>query len=336
MGKNYAPYKVSFIEDKAVVTDCKTPEAINPSGLKTGDIIVSINKRPLEDIVKSNLLSSPVSNITAQLYAISKKLLWTNSEKLNLEIIRNGKTLIREITCYPDTEFALYSMSQTERDPYSLLSFDASHIYKIFQASPLPFNLLSLDVGYIYPTTLGNSLLPSVMEIFKDTKGLIIDLRCGLGTGFAASTLGAYLTPEPVDFAKTTNGSLIHPGMFTFGKTLQTGKRDMKGYYKGKIVIIINEMTQGSAESHAMAFRTAPRATVIGSATAGYNGNISEILLPGNVHTFIPGIGVYYPDGRETQRTGIMPDIEVKPTIRGIIEGRDELLEKAIEIIKGQ
>lgn len=47
----------------------------------------------------------------------------------------------------------------------------------------------------------------------------------------------------------------------------------------------------------------------------------------------ISGIGVYYPDGTETQRIGIVPDITVKPTIKGIKEGKDELLEKAIEII---
>lgn len=50
----------------------------------------------------------------------------------------------------------------------------------------------------------------------------------------------------------------------------------------------------------------------------------------------ISGIGVYYPDGIETQRIGIVPDIEIKPTIQGIKEGRDEVLEKAIEIINGQ
>ena len=44
-------------------------------------------------------------------------------------------------------------------------------------------------------------------------------------------------------------------------------------------------------------------------------------------------IGVYYPDGKETQRIGIVPDIEIKPTIAGIRSGRDELLEKAIELI---
>ncbi len=50
----------------------------------------------------------------------------------------------------------------------------------------------------------------------------------------------------------------------------------------------------------------------------------------------ISGIGVYYPDGKETQRLGIVPDIELRPTIKGIRENRDELLEKAIEIINAE
>jgi len=50
----------------------------------------------------------------------------------------------------------------------------------------------------------------------------------------------------------------------------------------------------------------------------------------------ISGIGIFYPDGSPTQRVGIIPDIEVKPTVKGIMEGRDELLEKAIEVIQNE
>jgi C-terminal processing protease CtpA/Prc len=82
-----------------------------------------------------------------------------------------------------------------------------------------------------------------------------------------------------------------------------------------------------------MAFRAGDNVTVIGSTTAGADGNTSKIHLPGGLLTMISGIGVYYPDGTETQRIGIVPDVEVKPTIKGIKEGRDELLEKAIKII---
>ena len=43
--------------------------------------------------------------------------------------------------------------------------------------------------------------------------------------------------------------------------------------------------------------------------------------------------GVYYPDGSETQRVGIKINYTVNPTITGLMESRDEILEKAIEII---
>lgn len=83
-----------------------------------------------------------------------------------------------------------------------------------------------------------------------------------------------------------------------------------------------------------MAFRTAPNAKVFGSTTAGADGNVSDIKLPGNISTMISGIGIYYPDGRETQRIGIVPDVEVKPTIDGIKNNKDEVLEKSVEWIK--
>ena len=105
-------------------------------------------------------------------------------------------------------------------------------------------------------------------------------------------------------------------------------------YYKGKIIIIVNETTQSKAEYHALAWRNAPNAKVIGSTTAGADGNVSDIYLPGGIKTMISGIGILTHDGKETQRVGIIPDIEVKRTIKGLKEGKDELLLKAIELIE--
>src|SRR5258706_6008329 len=84
-----------------------------------------------------------------------------------------------------------------------------------------------------------------------------------------------------------------------------------------------------------MAFRTAPGASVIGSTTAGADGNVSTVLLPGGFSSYISGLGVFYPDNRPTQRVGIIPDIEVKPSVLGIQTGRDELVDEAIRQISG-
>jgi C-terminal processing protease CtpA/Prc len=70
-----------------------------------------------------------------------------------------------------------------------------------------------------------------------------------------------------------------------------------------------------------------------GSTTAGADGNVSSISLPGQLSTMISGLGVFYPDHHPTQRIGIVPDIIVRPTIEGIAAGRDEVLETAIHLI---
>lgn len=122
-----------------------------------------------------------------------------------------------------------------------------------------------------------------------------------------------------------------NPGEFTF-----TGELNIKNQgkaYGGKLVVLLNELSQSQADYTAMAFRAGNNTTIIGSTTAGADGNVSTILLPGGLRTMISGIGINYPDGKETQRVGIIPDIEVKPTIDGIRQGKDELLEKAIEVI---
>jgi len=50
----------------------------------------------------------------------------------------------------------------------------------------------------------------------------------------------------------------------------------------------------------------------------------------------ISGIGVFYPDRTPTQRVGIIPDLEVRPTIDGIRAGRDEVLEAAVSYALGR
>ena len=82
------------------------------------------------------------------------------------------------------------------------------------------------------------------------------------------------------------------------------------------------------------ALQTVPGVVTIGSTTAGADGNISEIILPGGLRTVISGISVLYPDDTETQRKGVKIDRVVKPTIAGIREGKDELLIEAMRLIR--
>lgn len=190
------------------------------------------------------------------------------------------------------------------------------------------------DISYLYPGSFKNRYLPKITQEILQSRGLIIDLRC-YPSDDLVDTFSNTLLPSPRKFVKYSVAKLSEPGLFELTSPVQIGA-DNPDYFKGQVVILINELTQSAAEFTAMAFRTAPKVKVIGSTTAGADGNTSAICFPGNIMTYISGIGVFYPDGRETQRVGIIPDIQISPTIKGIAEDRDELIERAIEIIDGK
>lgn len=311
-GLNYAPVKVTFIEEKAVVTGYWDQALAEKAGLKIGDVIEEINGRKVSEIVKERLNLTPASNYPTQLRDIARYLLQTNESFLSIKYKR--ETAAGEI--------------RMETYPPDKMKINRAELYG--KEMP-PFKLIGTDIAYLNPGWLKSGEIQKLIPEIAKTKGVVIDFR-SYPSDFIVFSFGEFLLPKPTGFVKFSGGSAVTPGLFTITEPLQLGK-DNADSYKGKVVILINETTQSSAEYHTMAFRAAPRATVIGSTTAGADGNVSQFFLPGGISTMISGIGVYYPDGRETQRIGIVPDIVVKPTIKGIREGKDELLEKAVEII---
>lgn len=309
-GVRFAQPIITFVEEKAVVTGFYDGKIRNRTGMQVGDIITHIDGRTVEDIIREKQPYVPASNRSALLRNISSTLLRTNNPSIRVHYIRNKEARFAELTGY----------HRYEINPVQPASVDTC------------FSFIRPDIGYLYLGKIKNDYLPEIMEAVKNTKGLIIDLR-SYPSEFVVFSLGKYLMPKATDFVKFSHGSIREPGLFTFTANQKVGEPNNKDYYKGRVVILNNEQTQSQAEYTTMAFRVAPRATVIGSTTAGADGNVSEIVLPGNIQTTISGIGVYYPDGRETQRVGIIPDVEVKPTVEGIRRKKDELIEKAIEII---
>ncbi len=75
-----------------------------------------------------------------------------------------------------------------------------------------------------------------------------------------------------------------------------------------------------------------PKVIKIGSQTSGADGNITYFMLSQDIQSGFSNLGVYYPNSDSTQRIGIVPDSVVTLTIAGIMQGRDEVLEKALQV----
>ena len=310
-GKNYPAFETNFIEEQAVVTDFYDDELAKKSNIQIGDVIMKINDKEVSDIVKERIKFYPASNYPTKLRDIGPELLRSNDSIQNITYKRNNQIYTQKIKLFPTS---------------------IVNIYKKYDRIDTSFYFIDKDIAYINNGSIKRKELPEIFKKIQNAKALIIDDR-NYPSEFVLFVLSRHLQPKSTPFVKFSKGSIKTPGLFVYTDYTKSGINN-SDYFKGKVIILVNETTQSSAEYHAMAYRTAPNATVIGSTTAGADGNVSSIRLPGGISTMISGIGVYYPDGRETQRIGIVPDIEVKPTIEGIKNGKDEVLEKAIEFIR--
>ena len=311
LGKRIVPMIISNIENKPVVTGFYTQGNYLKNSFQKGDIILKFGNAKASDLSKKIAPFISASNNSGLFRDIYRNILRTDNQEIKIEFSRNSKKMFLDVKTINFTDVDIYT--------------DSSE-------SDSTFRLIDNDIAYVRNSTLKIEDLGKVWAKIKNTKGLIIDNRNYPKT-FHFWDFGDYLFSKETTFVKFTQNSFVMPGLHSFKEEYKIG-RDCDSCYKGKVAVLVNEITQSSSEFQAMVYKSLPNSTIIGSTTAGADGNLSTINLPGYIVTSMSGLGVYFPDGRETQRVGILPDIFVRPTIKGVANNRDEVLDKAIQFLR--
>jgi C-terminal processing protease CtpA/Prc len=312
-GSCAVPVNIRFVENQAVVTGYSNPDLGRATGLKAGDILVSVDGGAVPTLVRDWTPYYSASNEPALLRNIGGSLTRGDCAKPAVLHVRR-ETGELDLTA---------SRAPWDKRGQGTLWHD------------LPgetFRLLSKDVAYLKLSSVKAAEAAHYVESAAGTKALIIDLR-NYPSEFVAYVLGQHLVDKPTKFVRFTHADPANPGAFYWNPPETLAPQ--KPHYAGKVVILVDEVSESQPEFTAMAFRSVPGAVVVGSATAGADGNPSQIPLPGlQMRTQFSGIGIFYPDKRPTQQVGIIPDVEVRPTIAGIRAGRDEVLEAALRQIR--
>ncbi|WP_223788719.1 S41 family peptidase [Marinicella meishanensis] len=312
-GTHYPPVHTTFIDDQLVIDGHFDENKFKDSGLKLGDVITHVNGKAIANRVQQMEHLFPASNRPTQLRDISFSILRSNQTSSEWTLQRGQRTIKQKVGLYPKADLpGHYTFAKPIND-------QPSH------------HLRADGIAYITLQNIKDADFETIKQAYHSAKGLVIDIR-NYPAAFAVFKLGTWFAQQDSEFVKFTFIDVHNPGEFSFrDQPLSIPKST--DTFLGPVVVLVNEMSQSQAEYTAMAFRAGHNTTIVGSTTAGADGNISGIKLPGGLYTTISGIGVYYPNGQETQRLGIVPDVWVRPTIQGIREGRDEVLDKAIEII---
>ena len=303
------PVALRFVEDQLTVTAYTDEEQGMTSGLEIGDVIETIDEQPVDSFIVEWAPYYSASNETTRLRDIAGSIPRGECGETVLAIDRGG-----------------------ERQTVAVGRVNVERKRETHDRPGETFQLLSPDVAYVKLSSISSGDIGSYVDQAAGTRGLVIDIR-NYPADFVVFTLGGRLVDENTPFARFTVGDLSSPGAFTWTPPLEITPQAPG--YDGIVAVLVDEVSISNAEYTAMALRAGPRAVVVGSTTAGADGNVSQIPLPGGLSTMISGIGVFYPDKTPTQRIGIVPDIVAKPTVVGIRQGRDEVLEAALHHILG-
>lgn len=191
--------------------------------------------------------------------------------------------------------------------------------------------MLPGNVGYVDLDRLTLDMVDPMLERLKGARCIVLDMRAypngtiwAMAPRFADSSVAsratALLKTPMVGFRTPA------PAVQAFFETVKPAA-PRERHYRGPTVMLVDERTVSQAELAGMTMRAANGARFVGTRTAGANGEIATITLPGGIVVGFTGQSVRWPDGRQLQRRGLVPDVEVRATIAGVRAGRDEVLE---------
>ena len=305
------PVKFWSSDNKTYIVDCLNDSICNEAGIQKGDILKKMDNFEVEVLRAHHARYMPASNKTYLDYKVDQWLSLVKVDTVKLEIERNN-TIIR-------TKIA------TVRNTKSLtLKPDKMYAFTTWK-------LLSDSVGYINMGLFDQLDIKPAYSKLKNTKYLIIDSRNY--PNWVIYPLAEKLLKTRKTFMLITEPDYDYPGHIKYIPPMKAGAFYNNDYYKGKIIILVNSETMSRSEFTAMAIMQAENVTVIGTPTAASDGDVSIIPFPGGIYSYYSGLGVYHPDGRETQRIGLVPDIKVRQTLEGQINGEDEYMKRAFEFI---
>jgi len=294
--------------------------------LLPGDVVLAANGVDISEIAANMLHYLPYPNeervleFLAQYHLILRQ--HTNDEPMELDILRDGTELTVNVDVLRIT---------------SQMRMEGGRPFYVNEAPSQTYEILENNIGLINTSMIWFGGASAVMHSLANTDGLIIDLR--RPPGIVHWELAEFIVEETLLYFRLTRPLGAIPGSFI--DILRGYSGGFRGaatdpfLYENPVVLLMDIGTFSNTETAVMSLRSGANVTVIGSNSIGGNGDIARVFLPGGIDMAFTSLGVFAPDGGRTHFIGLEPDIRVDRTIAGIREGRDELMEAAIEFISG-
>ena len=293
-------------------------------GLNAGDVIIAIDGTPASEWYEEAMSYYSASTPGYRFVLATDSELNSLYEARSLTV-RTPENEIREV----ELDFGGYEESLsipwggTWRSNGWLSDLEAPQLYYINLSAAVTPDEQSYD-------------LMSLISNLDASQGLILDMR-----DYPDINYYEFLS---IFFENVVNAAIFgHPtwtgpevfevidevwSIESFGQTLTP--------YLGPIVVLTSNKSVSSAEHICQILSQSDQVTFIGQPTAGTNGTVTQLWLPGKIQLTFTGMQLLNPDGSSFHGLGITPDIEVTPSAEEFARGEDPELNAAIDFLNSQ
>ena len=303
--KYAAPFiSTIYADGKYIVTwTCRS----DTGDLQRGDAVIAVNGESIPAFIERKGKLIAASNPGCIQRDMAMSISFSARGNAVYTVIRDGDTMMS----FRKFRKALYSSGIRQ----STLTW--------FRGKELqPFDVIDDSTAYIHAEDI------SAYDFRKCLKydRLIVDLRNYPMNASLMWLMSLMPSSSPIALAVTPD--IMRPGLFTRRIS------DMTGRGRRRIVLLVDSRTQSASEYLVMQMQRSPQVTTVGSMTAGADGNVVRLSLPGDFVFQIGGARVEYPDGGQCQRSGVRIDHLVPQKVDDIAAGTDTQIEYALNLLK--
>ena len=304
------PVQWTWVEDKLVIKSVYDSSTAMPA---VGDIVLDVNGKPARQALEDEeILISAATPQWRRFRALANLLSGPQNSMLEF---RTENRIGQKRTFALTRTLSMMQHRDLEREHLRPTGKIAEGIFYI--------NLSVSDMSQI------DSLLPDLAR----ARGVICDLR---GYPNGNHELISHLLSAPdtsthwMAIPKTIYPDRQKPAGYEYeGWQMQP----QQPHIAGKVVFLTDGRAISYAESYMGFIEHYKLADIVGEPTAGTNGNVNPLALPGGYRLTWTGMRVTKHDGSRHHGIGIQPTVPVHRTVNGIRDGKDEQLDAALYLI---
>ncbi len=308
-GTSALPFKSRWIDGELVVV-----AAAPGSGVLAGDVVLVLDGERIDEIGGRVLARTGASTDAF------------GRERSVLTISTMGK----------NSESALEIRREGGREQVVVRRIGIQNWFALKEARPAQGE--EVAPGIVYVDLAGGVAwedIEPLLGALVEAEGVIIDVRGYPGS--AASTMIQHCLASPGRSAIWQIPVYTAPDQRGV-EYVEEGRWDMEPLaprIEGRVAWLTDERALSYAESCMAIVEAYGLGEIVGSRTAGTNGNVNRVSLSGGWSLSWTGMRVVKHDGQTVhQGVGVEPTIAVEPTVEGIAAGHDEVLERAIEALQ--